>query len=129
MPNWCENIVRVTGPVERVAEFVEFVKGRTHDDIPSSFCFNKIIPVDPILYETNAWHDFCTTHWGTKWEPSGESFFITTDTVPDDGYAEWGFYTAWNPPEGIFEALRSKFSDIDISWFYHEPGLRIAGYL
>jgi hypothetical protein len=127
MPNWCENVVQVTGPEDKVAEFVQYVAGETYDGRSSSFCFNKVIPVNPALYEGADWYDFCVNNWGTKWEPS--EFIVEPDGIPDDGYAEWQFHTAWSPPEGVFHTLRNKFPDVDISWFYHEPGMRVAGYL
>ena len=39
------------------------------------------------------------------------------------------FDTAWSPPEAICHALRDKFPDMCISWFFDEPGMEVAGYL
>ena len=32
------------------------------------------------------------------------------------------FNTAWAPPQGICIAIREQYPDIDIQWFYDEPG-------
>jgi len=52
---------------------------------------------------------------------------IDEDDLPH-GF-EVTFNTAWSPPEGICRAMRRQYPDIDISWFYDEPGEAIAGYL
>ena len=39
------------------------------------------------------------------------------------------FETPWSPPEQICESLRNRFEDVEITWFFDEPGERIAGYL
>ena len=47
----------------------------------------------------------------------------------EEDYAEFGFNTAWGPPEGIFDKIREYYPDVGISWFYDEPGCELAGYL
>ena len=42
---------------------------------------------------------------------------------------ELEFDTAWSPPEEICYALREMFQDVNISWFFDEPGMEVAGYL
>ena len=69
------------------------------------------------------WYDWNVNNWGTKWDvdPSCDHF--------DGNSFECGFETAWAPAEGIFYEIREKFPDVDVTWFYDEPGMMVAGYL
>ena len=70
------------------------------------------------------WYDWRLQNWDTKWDAYD---VVVTDDDPD--CAEIEFNTAWSPPEAICHALREQYPDVDISWFYDEPGCEIAGYL
>ena len=71
------------------------------------------------------WYDWRLRYWDTKWDCY--DLEIDEDDLPH-GF-EVSFNTAWSPPEGICRAMRKQYPDIDISWFYDEPGAAIAGYL
>ena len=74
------------------------------------------------------WYDWAYTNWATKWEE--EDIRIMED---DEYIIELQFDTAWGPPEGIYNAICEKIKeegwDINVSWFYDEPGMEFAGYL
>jgi len=70
------------------------------------------------------WYDWRVNHWGTKWDAYDVE---VTDDDPD--CTEITFNTAWSPPEPICYAIRDKYPDISVSWFYDEPGCELAGYL
>ena len=73
----------------------------------------------------NRWYDWRLSHWDTKWD--------CYDLDMDDSNLPYGFEvsfnTAWAPPESICRAVREKYPDVDVSWFYDEPGEEFAGYL
>ena len=71
------------------------------------------------------WYDWRLKHWDTKWDCY--DLEIDEDDLPH-GF-EVSFNTAWSPAEEICRAMRKQYPDIDISWFYDEPGEAIAGYL
>jgi len=71
------------------------------------------------------WYDWRLRYWDTKWDCY--DLEIDEDDLPH-GF-EVSFNTAWSPPEEICRAMRKQYPDIDISWFYDEPGEEIAGYL
>ena len=71
------------------------------------------------------WYDWRLRYWDTKWDCY--DLEIDDDDLPH-GF-EVTFNTAWSPPEGICRAMRKQYPDIDISWFYDEPGEAISGYL
>jgi len=74
--------------------------------------------------QDDRWYDWRLQNWDTKWDAYD---VVVTDDDPD--CAEIEFNTAWSPPEAICHALREQYPDVDISWFYDEPGCEIAGYL
>ena len=75
--------------------------------------------------QDDRWYDWRLKHWDTKWDCY--DLEIDEDDLPH-GF-EVSFNTAWSPAEEICRAMRKQYPDIDISWFYDEPGEAIAGYL
>ena len=71
------------------------------------------------------WYDWRLKYWDTKWDCY--DLGMCDHDLPH-GF-EVQFNTAWSPPEGICRAMRKQYPDIDIQWFYDEPGEEIAGYL
>ena len=126
MPNWCENKVRVWFDVKGDAEkFQEFVTGEDLSGNLSILCFSKIMPPPD-----NEWdYDWCAENWGTKWELDAYEI----EYEGDEFCLDYEFNTAWEPPEGIYNALYdwAEANDIrmNIQWFYNESGMEIAGYL
>ena len=149
MPNWCSNRVSFysddTSALEKLKNIFE-------SDEP----FNSLVPAPdwkntpndkgelPVLREMkdtegrvihttydfpdgkndDRWYDWNIINWGTKWEIDKGS----CDHLDENSF-ECEFETAWSPPEGIFYALRQLFPDVDVTWFYDEPGMMVAGYL
>ena len=70
------------------------------------------------------WYDWRLANWDTKWD--AYDVYVTDD---DPESLEVEFNTAWSPPEAICHAIREQYPDIDVQWFYDEPGCEIAGYL
>ena len=149
MPNWCQNRVSFysedTSALEKLLNIFQ-------SDEP----FNSIVPSPDwkttpndkgdlpvkremknpdgrVVYTTydfpdgtndDRWYDWNVNNWGTKWEVSD----VECDHWDGNSF-ECEFETAWSPPEGIFYALRQLFPDVDVTWFYDEPGMMVAGYL
>ena len=76
-------------------------------------------------YGTNNWYDWQTTHWGTKWDVDANEI----QSEMDETTVKYTFDTAWGPPIEIYEHLVETFPNHDISWYYHEPNMAMAGYL
>ena len=49
-------------------------------------------------------------------------------TGTTEEYIVYLFDTAWSPPEPVIQALREKFEEVNITAFFDEPGMEIAGY-
>ena len=145
MPNWCENVVTVSGEKKELNSFKRFVKGtctistecirqppnaneagnwetvtlKTPKTVKTPFSFKSILP-----YADKWDYDWCVENWGVKWDLDNE-----TRVDEDDGYVEYCFDTAWGPPYGIHQTLVTLYPKLHITWFYHEPMMEVAGYL
>ena len=75
-------------------------------------------------YGYDNWYDWTNANWGTKWDTDCEDV-----SIDDFGGVEYMFDTAWSPPEPIYHALKELFPKLEISWFYREDGMQIAGWL
>jgi len=149
MPNWCQNRVSFYSDNETQLKEV-------YDIFDNDEPFQHIVPAPdwkttpndkgelPVLREMkdtegrvihttydfpdgkndDRWYDWNIINWGTKWEIDKGS----CDHLDENSF-ECEFETAWSPPEGIFYALRQLFPDVDVTWFYDEPGMMVAGYL
>ena len=149
MPNWCYNRVSIYSEnIDQVTELFDIFNN------PEPF--NALIPSPkwsetpnedgelPVLEEhkdadgkvlftthkfpksgktDDRWYDWQVQNWGTKWEPAD----ISVEQCDEE--LEITFNTAWSPPEDICRAIRNKYPDISVSWFFDEPGCEIAGYL
>ena len=154
MPNHCHNRVTVYAPTmgAQARAHVAKIKAMFEDEN----CFTQIIPepdwanqplmskdIKGIVYDRgkvgelpidgkfpstgrvdDRWYDWRLANWDTKWDAYD---VVVTDDDPD--CTEIEFNTAWSPPEAVCHALREQYPDIDVSWFYDEPGCEIAGYL
>ena len=153
MPNWCYNRITVFGDgEEKTTEQIKKIEKIFESKTP----FNEIFPMPDwkntpnskgelpkleqmknpdgsVLWETynfpdgkndDRWYHWCVNNWGTKWDMCDK---FTAEI--DEGWAEFGFNTAWSPPYGIFDKIKEDFPDVGISWFYDEPGMEFAGYL
>ena len=149
MPNWCYNRVSVYSEnTDQVTELFDIFNN------PEPF--NALIPSPkwsetpnedgelPVIEEhkdadgkvlftthkfpksgktDDRWYDWQIQNWGTKWEPTDLS------VEQCDEELEITFNTAWSPPEDICRAIRNKYPDVSVSWFYDEPSMEVAGYL
>lgn len=138
MPNWCENSLTISGPLEILKELEEV-----------QLSFQKLFPCPQELLETSApavyndkekaeinkekygypdWYSWQVANWGTKWDISIQSIDLD-EGVDGKGYLTVGFDTAWSPPveamRKIFEKYKGKGLKIEMEYF--EPGCSFIG--
>ncbi len=151
MPNWCECDLEISGPVERVREFLEFAKGEDASG-SSLFDFNRFVPYPERFDEQDrinrAWLDekpweerteeeressdakdgfnsggyqWCVENWGTKWDAK--------EPRVDEQYeqdreleAMVMFETAWSPPLPVIKRAAELYPDISFTLKYFERG-------
>ena len=140
MPNFCDNVMEITGPNDEIARFkrtcVVFAAEQAHLD------FGAIVPMPGIFYDdpgetpdpdalknrervetqkafearaleaTGSAHarDWVCEHWGTDRWPS--DFEVIRD---EPNSYECKFVTAWTPPVGIWRKLGEMFPTLDFS--------------
>lgn len=142
MPNWCQNILKISGPEEAMKAFLKIAEDR-------KFCFETYYP-----YETpdGEWdYGWCVRHWGTKWDVSehGSTFMIGAEgaemppsstymmtnlrakKVEDEPYLETSirFLTAWTPPSSGIQTIGVRNPALDFELIYFEAGHEYAGIL
>lgn len=119
MPNHCFNRVRITGTPDDITAVAALLI--TPD---GTITFTKVVPQPEGLTDGDGWYDWRVTRWGTKWDA-----YDCEVTDRDVDTLAFECSTAWAPPEPIVQALRDRFPNLAISWFFDEPGMALAGYL
>lgn len=155
MPNWCENELTVTGPVDRVGEFMSLI---TQVD-QMNLDFNLFVPY-PAEYKHldqvaqlahEAWralpeaerppystlprdgynsggYEWCVRNWGTKWNVNHEVGEIKAPKSTDRRRSvRLTFNTAWSPPTPVVLAMSHQFPDIKFTLKYWEQGCGFRG--
>ena len=134
MPNWCTNEVTITGSEAEIKALHKFIGDKLD--------FNKIIPMpkelqgnqrlDPKVserlireYGTDYWYDWAVKYWGVKWNIDPKNCQCDWE----DTSVHFVFYTAWNPPEPVYNVLVEKFPNLEIDWEYEEEGMGFRGNL
>ncbi len=146
MPNYCNNVVEIRGPVQVVKALVDhrldFMKiypypkdlditaGREGaDDSPEQIALVAAEKSNLKKYGYKNWYDWCVSEWGTKWNAGGDNddMQIDWDEDGDDSIALFQFDTAWAPALGVLQKLRDDHPELSIECRYHEPGVGFMG--
>jgi hypothetical protein len=126
MPNWCENILKITGPTKDLARFKKAVQGRgarrAKEDPVRPFSFHSLVPMPEFPAESDGWYNWSIAHWGTKWDASEPRIISESKTC-----LEYGFDTAWSPPMEWLASVGPKFPMLTLRLWYAEGGSYFAG--
>lgn len=140
MPNWCNNMLRVTArddsASQQLAEFMAKAKGADTD-----LSLGNYIPMPPELvaqrspcrdpdraadntarYGAPDWKTWCVNNWGTKWDVEARLMF------QDSWIAEYEFTSAWTPPTSWLESVSLQFPDLDFALRFHEDNVAFMGF-
>ena len=121
MPNWCDNILVVTGSDDELARFTAETTGDGELD------FEMILPTpqDLMAMGRDGWWDWrvSAAGWGTKWGADMH------DINRSPGKIVFSFHSAWSPPEGIVHQLGAMYPELDFHIFFAEGGCGFAGEL
>ena len=147
MPNYCNNVVEIRGPVQVVKALVDhrldfmkiypypkdldIVAGRSGaDDSPEQIQLVAAEESNLKKYGYKNWYDWCVSEWGTKWNAGGSDnadMQIDLDEDGDDSIALFQFDTAWAPALGVLQKLRDDHPELSVECRYHEPGVGFMG--
>ena len=147
MPNYCNNVVEIRGPVKVVKALVDhkldfqkihpyppeldITAGREGaDDSPEQKALVAAEESNLKKYGYKNWYDWCVNNWGTKWNAGGDNDAMQVDfdeDVGNQGIALFQFDTAWAPPLGVLEKLMDTHPELSIECRYHEPGVGFFG--
>ena len=122
MPNWCENILTVSGPTNIVNKFFEDNKSTEEGtDEVINLSFEKLIPTQ----DNNNWYQEHCDNWGTKWDA------CDVELSRCDTELHYSFNTAWGPPESWLKTvgLIHEYHDLEFVLEYLEPGCDFQGEL
>ena len=123
MPNWTYNLLVVEGEPDRVADFVESVRGVAGDGEPLELDFERHVPTPPEVLVSDRWYAWRRQHWGTKWNASD----VVRDGSPEAGCVRYRFATAWRPPDAWLCAVSAAHPDLDLRHEYVEELGHFAG--
>ena len=116
MPNWCENVLTITGNDKQVKAFKK--KAFTAKQKNAlDFC-NFFSASEP---EKNNL-DWQRDHFGCKWGANNPGI-----TLDEPEKVEYFFDSAWGPPVEFIVHVSKMYPDLKFSLFYHEPGMCFIG--
>jgi hypothetical protein len=128
MPNWCNNNIEITGPVDKIKALWDAAQAE------DGGLLNAMVPMPVELKDTVKgsngdavnWYDWSVTNWGTKWDVDLEGIEYTDN---EDGTASISGYfdSAWAPPVEAYNRFLEANEDCSLTASYYEMGCDFAG--
>ena len=128
MPNWCNNNVEITGPIDKIKALWDATQAE------DGGLLNAMVPMPVELKDTVKgsngdavnWYDWSVTNWGTKWDVDMEGIEYTDN---EDGTASISGYfdSAWAPPIEAYNRFLEANEDCSLTASYYEMGCDFAG--
>lgn len=149
MPNYCENVLRISGPETDIDEFVtaitvydgtlniagqlpmpvelEGTSFTIYNDHPDN---QELIAAQKAKQEANVakygyadWYDWARANWGTKWGDFDHYY-----NERSCGEHEIQYMTAWCPfIDSFWEVVSAKWPTLTFTVTYDEPGMGFIG--
>jgi len=116
MPNWCNNSIDMTGPLEKIEALYKHACSISDD----GGLLEAMVPLGEWDY------DRAVTEWGTKWSFDMEGLELVDHedgTASITGWAD----SAWGPPISAFETYCENNEDVDAVLHYMEEGMCFIG--
>ena len=129
MPNWCNNNIEITGPIDKIKALWDAAQAE------DGGLLNAMVPMPVELKDTVKgsngdavnWYDWSVTNWGTKWDVGLEGIEYTDNgdgTATISGY----FDSAWSPPIEAYNRFLEANEDCSLTGSYYEMGCDFAGF-
>ena len=151
MPNWCNNLLLLSGSPAALADFQEKFESRAvivdpHEParLPvKAGLLSAFVPTPPELITQPAiapstgssnehliaqhgasdWYEWRNKNWGTKWDVMEDG--VCFDEEDDCLFAS--FESAWAPPIAGIITISELFPDVQFDLRYEEPGCDFEG--
>ena len=130
MPNWCNNSITISGPVETVKQLWEDAQTAHEGEFG---LLSAIAPMPKELEGTTApqdtpnWYDWRVSNWSTKWDISDEGLEFIDNGDGTAMISGW-FDSAWSPPIGAYEKFCDDMDNCSLEASYYEPGMDFGGF-
>jgi Ferredoxin-like domain in Api92-like protein len=119
MPNWCENWLSIRSTGHSVQDYIDGWRAASQDP-GLAFSLTSFVPMPGGVWD----HDWCVTHWGTKWDADSVEIEIL-----DEHHGLVRFGTAWSPPLPAIEALSRRHPRLELILDFGDPAMDFAGRL
>jgi hypothetical protein len=117
MPNWCQNVVIITGEETEQLDLIRNAVKKASETESGENFFNELVPRPES--ENENWYNWNVSNWGTKWDVEP---IITEDT----GFTiTLSFDSAWAPPIEFCNKLVEL--GFNVLAYYNEEGMCFAG--
>ena len=145
MPNWCNNSITITGPIDVIRPLYEQACDDANDE---TGLLDAMCPMPKALHETESpsrsseeaqaeliaqygasdWYSWRVNNWGTKWEISSEGLEFEDNGDGTATLSGW-FDSAWAPPIGAYNHYLDRMEGaVTLEASYYEPGMDFAGF-
>ena len=138
MPNWCHNVLNVSGPANLVDQFLLKAANK---DIPLSL--NSLVPQNTKAkrYQNAVqrhvagegsnpnfnWYDWNIDHWGCKWDCRDVTVTVAIGCGQKAGCEQktvvFTFETPYNPPTKVYRKITAKFKGLSFNAYAWEPNM------
>jgi len=131
MPNWCDNRLEISGPIDAINAFID---GASDEDGSMSI-LDSYLPFPPGFHGETVGKfrvfsdrglNWCLKNWGVKWADS-DTFVIGRYDDEDTSNVTLFCTTPWGPPEVGMQNVSKLFPQLTFAIAYHEDGAGIAG--
>ena len=131
MPNWCENILNISGESNELENF--YLENRNYDNEKNEeLDFLKSVPMPENVLQgdltlqdrqsnPNNWYDWNITNLGTKWNV-GDAYY-----TKNENEIIYEFDTAWSPPISWLKQTAHKYPNLIFKMKYCEISIGFAG--
>lgn len=132
MPNWCSNILTVSGSVDDVARartaFAAPYDLKGNHFTGDLLLWNLTRPYgegqeNAYLNEPDAWYALNIQRWGTKWEIDAE----VVESASSPTSVVYRFDSAWSPPEAAVAAAAAAWPTLTFHLEFDESGNDYSG--
>lgn len=123
MPNWCNNILEVSGKEKIVRNFEKFAQvGKG-----SPFSLESLVPIPKTLNE-NEGYTWRMENWGCKWDVNPVTLCRDYTSPLDIIYQiSYVFDSPWSPPIPAVVTVSEKFPELNFKLEYTELGTNLLG--